>query len=164
MQITKEMLKEKGACPAGYMDFCETFPDGTEYQALLDYCCEHDRADYAHWLLSKFGATDDVREIDGDYITDKSIVFAGSIKVKGSVRADGFIEAGRDIEAGWHIEAGEDIKAGWDIEAGYGIKAGKDYGIYAGLSVPITSRNRTIRAVQKPTNIMCGEWVGVDII
>ena len=43
MKITKELLREKGACAAGYMDFLkefpqEKYPDGVEYQDLLDCC------------------------------------------------------------------------------------------------------------------------------
>ena len=144
MQITKELLREKRPCTDGYRDFCEHFPDGVEYQELLDYCCEHDRADYAYWLLDAFGAMDDVRKIEGDYTTDRAIVVAGSLAVSGS------------------IEAGESIKAGCGIEAGWGIKAGWDYGVYAGLHCKLSSDLRIVRAPQKPQNLMCGKWVGVD--
>ena len=69
------------------------------------------------------------------------------------------IEAGLGIEAGRGIEAGWGIKAGWGIEAGRGIEAGGEYGIYAGLRVKVTERvYRTIKAAEKPSNIMCGEW------
>ena len=39
MKITKELLKEKGACAAGYRDFLkeypvDKYPDGVEYQEL----------------------------------------------------------------------------------------------------------------------------------
>lgn len=41
MKITKELLKEKGACADGYRAFLEEYPvdkypDGVEYQELLD--------------------------------------------------------------------------------------------------------------------------------
>ena len=41
MKITKELLKEKGACFDGYRDFLkeypvDKYPDGVEYQELLD--------------------------------------------------------------------------------------------------------------------------------
>ena len=154
MKITKELLREKGACAAGYMDFLkefpqEKYPDGVEYQDLLD-CCAEKNFSYGLWLLSEFGRTDDVRKVDGDLITEKSIIFAGRLEVSGS------------IKAGWGIEAGWGIKAGYVIEAGYGIKAGFEFGIYAGLRVRITSEYRKIIAKTKPENIMCGEFVEAE--
>ena len=148
MKITKELLREKGACAAGYMDFLkefpqEKYPDGVEYQDLLD-CCAEKNFSYGLWLLSEFGRTDDVRKVDGDLITEKSIIFAGRLEVSGS------------IKAGWGIEAGR------GIEAGYGIKAGCEFGIYAGLRVRITSEYRKIIAKTKPENIMCGEFVEAE--
>lgn len=142
MKITKELLREKGACAAGYRDFLkefpeEKYPDGVEYQDLLD-CCAEKNFSYGSWLLSEFGRTDDVRRIDGDLITKKSIIFAGRLEVSGI------------------------IKAGWGIEAGEGIKAGCEFGIYAGLRVRITSEYRKIIAKTKPENIMCGEFVEAE--
>ena len=142
MKITKELLREKGACAAGYRDFLkefpeEKYPDGVEYQDLLD-CCAEKNFSYGSWLLSEFGRTDDVRRIDGDLITKKSIIFAGRLEVSGI------------------------IKAGEGIEAGWGIEAGCEFGIYAGLRVRITSEYRKIIAKTKPENIMCGEFVEAE--
>lgn len=142
MKITKELLREKGACAAGYRDFLkefpeEKYPDGVEYQDLLD-CCAEKNFSYGSWLLSEFGRTDDVRRVDGDLITKKSIIFAGRLEVSGI------------------------IKAGEGIEAGCGIEAGWEFGIYAGLRVRITSECRKIIAKTKPENIMCGEFVEAE--
>lgn len=151
MKITKELLKEKGACAAGYRDFLkeypvDKYPDGVEYQELLD-CCAEKNFSYGLWLLDVFGRTDDVRKIDGDLIVEKGIIFAGRLEVKGC------IEAGWGIKAGWGIEAGEGIKAG------YGIEAGDEFGIYAGLRCCITNKaQRKIIAKERPENIMCGEF------
>ena len=193
MKITKELLREKGACAAGYRNFLKEFPekkypDGVEYQELLD-CCAEKNFGYGSWLLSVFGRTDDVRKIDGNLTTEKSIIFAGRLDVSGSIeaglgieagwgiKAGECIKAGLGIEAGWGIkagasieagecikaglgiEAGECIKAGWGIKAGRGIKAGCEFGIYAGLRVRITDNRRKIIAKAKPENIMCGEFV-----
>ena len=160
MKITKELLREKGACAAGYRDFLkefpeEKYPEGVEYQDLLD-CCAEKNFSYGSWLLGVFGRTDDVRKVDGDLITEKSIIFAGRLEVSGN------IEAGEGIEAGRGIKAGCGIKAGWGIEAGEGIEAGCEFGIYAGLRVRITSECRKIIANTKPENIMCGEFVEVQ--
>lgn len=42
------------------------------------------------------------------------------------------------------------------------LNTGCDYGIYAGLRVRISHKKEyaTIRAKEKPENIVCGEWVG----
>ena len=154
MKITKELLREKGACAAGYRDFLkefpeEKYPDGVEYQDLLD-CCAEKNFSYGSWLLSEFGRTDDVRRVDGDLITKKSIIFAGRLEVSGI------------IEAGEGIKAGCGIKAGKGIEAGCCIKAGCEFGIYAGIRVRITSEYRKIIAKTKPENIMCGEFVEAE--
>ena len=133
MKITKELLKEKGACAAGYRDFLkeypvDKYPDGVEYQELLDFCAEKNFS-YGSWLLDAFGKTDDVRKIEGDLIVEKGIIFAGRLEVKGC------------------------------IEAGWGIKAGDEFGIYAGLSCRITNKTqRKIIAKERPENIMCGEF------
>ena len=157
MKITKELLKEKGACAAGYRDFLkeypvDKYPDGVEYQELLD-CCAEKNFSYGSWLLGAFGKTDDVRKIEGDLIVEKGIIFAGRLEVKGCIKAGG------GIEAGWGIKAGEGIEAGWGIKAGEGIEAGDEFGIYAGLCCRITNKTqRKIIAKKRPENIMCGEF------
>ena len=35
-------------------------------------------------------------------------------------------------------------------------------GVYAGLHCKLSSDLRIVRAPQKPQNLMCGKWVGVD--
>ena len=187
MKITKELLKEKGACADGYRDFLmeypvDKYPDGVEYQELLD-CCAEKNFSYGSWLLGAFGKTDEVRKIAGDLIAEKGIIFAGRMEVKGCIKAGLGIEAGYGIEAGNGIEAGDGIKAGWGIEAGDGIKAGlsieagngikagrcikaglgieagDEFGIYAGLRCRITNKTqRKIIAKKRPENIMCGEF------
>ena len=157
MKITKELLKEKGACVDGYRDFLkeypvDKYPDGVEYQELLD-CCAEKNFEYGSWLLEMFGRTDEVRKIGGDLIVEKGIIFAGRLEVKGCIKA------GWGIKAGNGIKAGRGIKAGWGIEAGRGIKAGCEFGVYAGLRCKITNKTfRKIVAKERPENIMCGEF------
>lgn len=50
--ITVEMLKIKGACAAGMRDFLKEFPreqwpDGADYQEILNSCAIHKRPNYA---------------------------------------------------------------------------------------------------------------------
>ena len=172
-KITRDMIKAKGAFPAGYREFCKTFPeedypDGVEYQKILDRCAENGRDSYASWLVYTFGKTTDVRKIEGDYISEKSIFVCGRLEVTGKISCIGSIEAGDGIkagcgiEAGRGIEAGDGIEAGWGIKAGDGIKAGENFGIYAGLIVRLDSNDRQVKAKQKPINLICGEFVVDD--
>ncbi len=161
MKITKELLREKGACAAGYRDFLkefpeEKYPDGVEYQDLLD-CCAEKGFSYGSWLLSVFGRTDDVRKVDGDLITEKSIIFAGRLEVSGSIEAGEGIEAGLGIEAGWGIKAGEGIEAGLGIEAGEGIEAG--LGIEAGWGIKAGEGIEAGLGIEAGEGIKAGEGI-----
>ena len=154
MKITKELLKEKGACAAGYRDFLkeypvDKYPDGVEYQELLD-CCAEKNFSYGSWLLGAFGKTDEVRKIEGDLIVEKGIIFAGRLEVKGCIKA------GEGIKAGGGIEAGRGIKAGGGIEAGGG------FGVFAGLQVriPDWAKYAKVSAKAKPENLISGHWSG----
>ena len=177
--ITVEMLRVKGACVSGIRDFLKEFPReqypvGADYQEVLNRCAEHERADYAEWLIQEFGATNTTLSVD-KINTDGYVFFAGRIEARGEIRCKA-IRAGREIKAGegiktnknikagCGIKADEDIKAGWGIEAGWGIKAGGDFGVYAGLAVRLSDKSQyaKITAKEKPANIICGEWVPFD--
>ena len=137
MKITKELLKEKGACADGYRDFLkeypvDKYPDGVEYQELLD-CCAEKNFSYGSWLLGAFGKTVEVRKIEGDLIVEEGIIFAGQLEVKGCIKAGCGIKAGDGIEAGLGIEAGCGIKAGCGINAGNGIEAGGGIEVGCGI-------------------------------
>ena len=157
--ITRDRLAQLGACKSGMDFFDKTYPDGqAEYQDMLDKAVTGGHTDYATWLLDKIGPTEDILEVEEINEKELDIVFAGRIFIKLGVVVRRLI-AGEGIKAGKGIEAGEGIEAGWGIEAGKGIKAGGEYGIYAGLRVKVTERvYRTIKAAEKPSNIMCGEW------
>ena len=157
--ITRDHLAQLGACKSGMDFFDKTYPDGqAEYQDMLDKAVTGGHTDYATWLLDKIGPTEDILEVEEINEKELDIVFAGRIFVKLEVVVRRLI-AGRGIKAGQGIKAGWGIKAGRGIEAGEGIKAGGEYGIYAGLRVKVTERAyRTIKATEKPSNIMCGEW------
>ena len=146
--ITRDHLAQLGACKSG-MDFYDrTYPDGkAEYQDMLDKAVAGGHTDYATWLLEKVGPTEDVLEVEEINSKELDIVFAGRV----------FAKLGIIVR---RLIAGLGIEAGYGIKAGYGIEAGCGYGIYAGLRVKVTNREyRTIRAKNKPDNIMCGEWV-----
>lgn len=152
--ITRDHLAQLGACESGMDFFDQTYPEGkAEYQDMLDKAVAGGHTDYATWLLEKVGPTEDVLEVEEINSKELDIVFAGRVFAKLGIIV-------RRLIAGGGIKAGSGIKAGEGIKAGSGIEAGGGYGIYAGLRVKVTNREyRTIRAKNKPDNIMCGEWV-----
>jgi hypothetical protein len=115
MKITMEMARSWGACRGGAEWFEKNFPDGGEYQSVLDALAEADQPSWATWLMSKAGAdTEAVLELES-VSERKHLFFAGRIVVKVGISVSGFLLAGSGIEAGWGIEAGLGIEAGWGI-------------------------------------------------
>ena len=171
-KITLACLKELGACREGQREFQRAFPDGGEYQEVLDRCAEEDRVDLGRWLLEHVGPTEDVRvyeEAIDD--ADKNIIFAGGLDFRAEVKirsllsgcgikADCGIQAGCGIEAGDGIKAGRGIQAGLGIKAGWGIEAGDDFFIFAGLNVRKSEweHHAIVTANAKPENLMSGCW------
>ena len=167
-RITLDYLRELGACLERQREFKRAFPDGGGYQEVLDRCAEEGRIDFARWLFSKAGPTEDVRIFENEILDEnKKLFFAGSMDFKQPVfvryifagegiqaglgiragygiQAGEGIRAGYGIQAGWGIQAGEGIQAGWGIQAGegiqagWGIRAGDDFGVFAGLNVEIS--------------------------
>ena len=175
--ITPKYLKKLGPCADGYRDFKKHFPEGGEYQKVLDKCAELNKFGYASWLMDKIGPTEDVLKIESFDNPDKSLIFAGQIKIKEYAKAkyvmagegikagEGIeagwgIKAGDGIEAGWGIKAGNGIEAGWGIKAGNGIEAGDDFCIFAGLRIKKTDWmiDAIVSARCKPVNLISGFW------
>lgn len=181
MLITLDWLKEKEACAESLLAFEHKFPNGAEYQEVLDALAAEDRYDWGSWLLRVGGNTNAILEVD-ELITKASIFFAGKIIVKGilkttkwllssgsivtdgDIEADWGIEAGEDIYAGGSIETGRNIEAGWVIKAGRGIEAGEDFGIYAGLKIRISLKSQyaIVRAKTEPKNLLLGTFEKIE--
>ena len=164
-KITLQYLKDLGACREGQREFQRVFPDGAEYQEVLDRCADEGRADFGEWLLNKVGPTDDVRTYEEDVNDpEKTIIFAGHLVFSAGVSVKR-IKAGKGIKAGCGIKAGKGIKAGWGIEAGEGIKAGEGYGVFGGLSVKISMwpESAIISAKEKPKNLISGYWAEKEL-
>ena len=53
MKITKELLKEKNACNAGYEWFIVNCSDGIELDELCKKLLESEKFDWANWMLRK---------------------------------------------------------------------------------------------------------------
>ena len=163
MKITKSMLKDLRACDDGLEWFESNFPDGDEYQTVLDKLGSENNYSYAKWLMDRIPADNSVLQVDEIKI-DGSLFFAGKIVVKKGIAVTGYLKAGQGIKAGEGIEAGQGIEAGWGIEAGQGIDAGDDYGIFAGVKIKVGSWEigAKVIAKSKPQNLISGFWIEPD--
>lgn len=65
-KITLAYLNEIGACRDGQREFQRAFPDGAEYQEVLDRCAEEGRVDFGTWLLDRLGSTDETRTYEDE--------------------------------------------------------------------------------------------------
>ena len=173
--ITLDFLKAHEACQAGQSEFERVFPDGGEYQVVLDRCTDENRMDFAQWLMSVCGSSDDIRTFKDDIDEpDKNIAFAGTLYFKKGVnvkrilagydiKAGDGIVVGESIDAGYNIQAGRGIKAGCSIEAGWGIEAGE--GIKAKYSIKASKGIKAEHGIDAGCNIKanCNIEAGCDI-
>ena len=145
MLITIDWLKEKGACAESLLAFKHRFPNGAEYQEVLDALAAEDRYDWGSWLLRVGGNTNAILEVD-ELITEASIFFAGKIIVKGILKTTKWLLSGGGIEAG------ESIEAGWD------------FGIYAGLKIRISLKSQyaIVRAKTEPKDLLLGTFEKIE--
>lgn len=151
--ITLDYLKQLGACREGQREFQRVFPNGGQYQEVLDRCAEENRIDFGLWLFGRIGKTEDERvyeeEIDD---LNLNIIFAGKVKFKYGAKIKRLL-SGLGIEAGLGINAGE------------GIEAGKDFCIFAGLKVR-KSRwefDAVVTAKTKSDNLISGFWKPLEV-
>ncbi|WP_343036102.1 hypothetical protein [Aromatoleum toluvorans] len=121
MDLTKNFVKAKRPCTNGFRWFLRHYENGGNYQELLDALVKAGRVDDACWLLSQFGPTDAVLEIDA--LDADAVVFAGTIAVRGSVDVDTVLRAGRAVHVGGSVRAGRTIVAGEEIVAGAQIRS-----------------------------------------
>lgn len=180
MKITLDWLKEKSACEDGIAWFEGNFGNDADCQDVLDELGKRNRVVWAKWLIDRAGTTNTVLEIQGNIETENSLFFAGKIKVTGKISckflaagggiyAEGEISAGEGIYAGGEISAGGGISAGKGISAGEGIyaregiSAGEDFGIYAGIIVKLSLKDKyaVVKAKTRPKNLLLGTFVPV---
>ena len=143
--ITREFINSHDACLSGENWFVQNFPNGGEYQKVLDALVEQDHTDWASWLMSIAGASDEVREIEGD-LKAKSYYFCGSLRVSGLISVE------------LRLQAGSGIKAG------SGIEAGSDYGIFAALRLRLSlwAEQGRVIAKEQPKNLKTGVYVPLE--
>lgn len=127
MEFSKDFLKAKSPCAAGFRWFIRHQHEGKDYQLLLDNLVRDGRIEDACWLLSQFGPTD--AELHLEHLEAEALVFAGSVIVHGDVRVAGVLRVGRNLQVGagiraGRLEAGEDILSGGAIFCGGALLAG----------------------------------------
>ena len=147
MKITLDWLKEKNACGEARREFAKRFPEGAEYQDVLDALAAENNFEWAYWLMHAAGPVDTVLEVE-ELTAEASLFFAGKVIVKGAIEVAKWILAGGGIEAGGGIKAGE------------GIEAGNDLGIYAGLRLRISLKAEyaVVKAKEMPNNLLLGTF------
>lgn len=142
MHLSNSFIRAKSPCAAGFRWLLRHYREGGDYQRLLDALVAEGRVGDACWLMTQFGPTDSVLVIDN--LDVDSLVFSGSVEVRGSLEATALIRVGRSIRARGSVRAGEAIvtggeirvegnirsdgriEAGDDIRAGYGIDADQE--------------------------------------
>ena len=145
--ITLDYLKQLGACREGQREFQRVFPDGGQYQEVLDRCAEEGRIDFGSWLVNHIGPTEDVRvyeeEIDDSNL---NIIFAGKVEFKRGAKV-------------------KHLFSGCGIKAGCGIEAGKDFCIFFGLKVRKSRLefDAIVTAKTKPDNLISGFWKPLEV-
>ncbi|WP_059050802.1 hypothetical protein [Paenibacillus senegalimassiliensis] len=85
MLITRDYVKQLGACSEGFRYFLENFPEGATYQDVLNKCYEDGHADWANWLM--------------DSVSDAEMSAANSTQTKVGVvfGIPGFVKATIDF-------------------------------------------------------------------
>lgn len=130
MQITLQWLEEKNACAKARLAFKHEYPEGAEYQDVLNALAADNKISWAYWLIQNAGPTQEVLLVD-ELSVDTSFFFAGRIAVNGDIKAGRDIEAGRD----------------------FGIYAGFR------ASISQKSKYAIVRAKEKPKNLLLGTFL-----
>jgi len=77
--------------------FLRNHADGSDYQPLVNALVDAGRVEDACWLLTQFGPTDEVLQVDA--IDAEAMVFAGTLEVQGNIEVTTVLRSGRSIRA-----------------------------------------------------------------
>jgi predicted acyltransferase (DUF342 family) len=119
--ITRNFIKTKAPCAAGYRWFLRRQEFGSSYQALLDDLVRDGRVEDACWLLDQLGPTSDVLRI-GDLDADV-LVFAGRVECAGNADVGTVLRTGRGLHAGGAVQCGGTVHVGADTRIEWGLAA-----------------------------------------
>jgi len=130
--ITRDFIRSKRPCAAGYRWYLKREETLSGYQRLLDDLVQEGRVDDACWLLDQLGPTDDVLTLDG--LHADALVFAGSVVCHGPLEVGTVIRTGGSLTAAGGVRAGTLLQVGGDVHvegalqcggaAGWGVTCG----------------------------------------
>jgi hypothetical protein len=126
MRITYDWLWQQEACISGLSWFKENFPDGGDYQEVLDTLGKENRSDYAFWLLEHINSETNYR-IKLDKIEEKylyrggDVVCNGPINISNSIVIAGDLTVKGPIHCGWHMCVFGDVYGGEDLKCGMNL-------------------------------------------
>lgn len=118
--ITRNFIKNKAPCAAGYRWFLRRQEFGSSYQALLDDLVRDGRVEDACWLLDQLGPTSDVLRI-GDLDAD-ALVFAGRVECAGNADVATVLRTGRGLHARGGVFTGERLHVGDSLHTGGAVQ------------------------------------------
>ena len=98
--------------------------------------------------------------VGGDLVVVWAIGVERGIEVVGALDCTDHLEAGWGIRAGGAIRSHGAIRVGESLFAGSTIEAGSDYGVFAGLVVPVQAwqASACVTASERPQRLFSGHW------
>jgi len=120
--ITRDFIRSKRPCAAGYRWYLKREETLSGYQRLLDDLVQEGRVDDACWLLDQLGPTDDVLTLDG--LHADALVFAGSVVCHGPLEVGTVIRAGGSLTAAGGVRAGTLLQVGGDVHVEGALQCG----------------------------------------
>ena len=140
MDISPDLIRAKRPCAAGYRWYLRSGRHDASYLELMQALVEDGRPGDAVWLLSQFGPTDDVLDVDELY--DDTLVFPGTVRVRGNVDVTGTICVGGRLLAGGGVRCGGELHVREALECGGAVQAAGEIrcaALKAGMSVRAAS-------------------------
>ena len=124
MDFTKSFIKSKNPCADGFRWYLRHHRDGSDYQQVLDDLVGAGRVQDACWLLDKLGPSSAALQLD--HLECDSLVFAGTIEVRGSITIDGVLRVGGSIVCGGPLRVGQEVRTGGDLKVSGGLNCAGD--------------------------------------
>ncbi len=113
MDITREFIRSKKPCTAGYRWYLKRQEDLSGYQQLLDDLVQEGHIADACWLLDQLGPTDDVLTLDA--LHAEAFVYAGSVVCKGPIEVGTVMRTGASLAVRGGVRVGSQLQVGGDL-------------------------------------------------
>lgn len=130
MDFTKSFIKSKNPCMDGFRWYLRHHRDGSDYQKVLDDLVSAGRTQDACWLLDKLGPTNATLQLD--HLESGSLVFAGTVDVRGAIVLDGLLHTGGAVLCGGPLHVSGEVRTGGDLKVSGGLNCAHDV-LCAGL-------------------------------